>query len=196
MKYLLPLFVLFSCTPIGNHVPPAADVSKSYKADWPKAEWTDILSKALDDHGKELLAANPGDLSDYCGSSDKKQAYIAIISSMARYESAFKPASTYTEKFADKNGNRVVSRGLLQISIESANGNYGCGFKSAQEIHDPARELPCVVKMFNKLVVQDKQIDGYNGSRYFGAARYWSVIRPGASHKQKEIKAKALSLCK
>ena len=51
-----------------------------------------------------------------------------LMVEMARYESGFKPEATYKENFKDSQGRFIISRGLYQLSVESANQKaYGCG---------------------------------------------------------------------
>ena len=107
---------------------------------------------------------------------------------MSRYESNFKADKVYPEKF-DVDGKKcavtgkpcVLSTGLLQISIASANGNYGCGFKNQAEIKDPEKHLPCVVKMIQKLVVQNGVISAPGPK---GMGRYWSVLQYGNQYQK------------
>lgn len=178
MRFLIFVFILL----IGCE---QTVTSVSYKADWDSQkdgnEWTKILSVAIDRYGQDLLSAKPSDGGTY-SYQQTKQFWIMLISSMARFESAFKPETSYTEKFADANGVRVVSRGLLQISIESGKG-YGCVIPKAEDLHDPKVNLECGVKILNKWVPKD----GVIGTNKKGGARYWSVLRESNSSRDKII---------
>lgn len=168
------------------------------KADWdhlPQAGlWTSLTMKALQDLGKELLSANPEDGASWNSgfssfSQDQKKAfYVMLLSSMARYESNFKPTERYVENFVDQEGKSVVSRGLLQLSIESVNG-YGAGIQKAEELHDPETNLRAAVMILNRWIPKDGVIG--NGSNT-GAARYWSVIRKLDTRKKIQEKTRAL----
>ncbi len=139
-------------------------------------EWTESLIKSLQDFGPWLLAGDvPSDMKDFVPSSkpfDRKSFYVALISCMAREESNFDPQCIYVEDFDDVSGNRVVSRGLLQVSIESVNA-YGARIQKAKELHDVATNLRCAVIIMEKWVRKDGCIA--TGKR--GGARYWSTLR-------------------
>lgn len=166
-------------------------------ADWdqmPQGKaWTDVTLKALDELGGSLFTMSvPADASVYCerfsqlDRDEKKAFFVQLISAMARYESSFRPATAYKESFTDAKGNRVVSRGLLQMSLESAR-SYGCPIKTAVELHDPEINLRCAVQALNKWI----PTDGKLGSGSKGGARYWGVLR---NSKAKKIHAKTRSL--
>lgn len=197
--------------PISEPVPtPTPEVVKViYKADWDgKAkgpEYTQALEDALDANGAALL--NMADIKDadvYCPKFSKllpeqrKQLFFTLISTMSKFESGHDTNQTYTESFADSSGKKVVSRGLLQISQESANqSKYKCGIAKPQDLHVPYTNLACGVKILSAWIVQD----GYIGSKvdggWKGGARYWSVLRIG-KEPQKKISAatKSLSFCR
>jgi hypothetical protein len=179
-------------TPAPEGNPPVA-----FKADWDGkpdgAKWTAMLISALETHGQALLQ---GYYPEVCG--DRKAFYVMLLSSLARYESSFNPAASYTEAFADSKGNKVVSRGLFQMSIESSNGNYACGFKDAQEIHQPEKAIPCAVKAANKLIARDKVLYGSTvvdgKTKWHGLAAYWSPFRDAT--KRSSMLAKAKGTCR
>jgi hypothetical protein len=98
------------------------------------------------------------------------------MSALTRFESNFDPSVEFTEpNIFNAQGNRVISRGLLQISRESANG-YGCGIANEQQLHDPATNLACAVRIMNRLVPRDDVI-GSTASPWRGMAAYWSPFR-------------------
>jgi Transglycosylase SLT domain len=145
-----------------------------------KQNWTDSLLKELS--GKAFLSVTPKDFSDWCPQfpvmslSDRAEFYAQLVSIMAKRESGFNPASKYTEAFNDSKGRPVISRGLLQISIESSN-SYGCNFKDAEELHDPIKNLACAVKIIERWVTRDQRLGGKVADKWQGCARYWSVCR-------------------
>lgn len=205
MRYLI-LAVLFltACQTTqvltSPEAPQATISAVVYKSAWDKkdqgSEWTKYTIEALETYGQEMLKTSPKDAGQWCAgftskSSDEKKAfYLMLISAMAERESGFKPETSYTEGFKDSSGKAVVSRGLLQISIESANA-YGCGFKNSQELHDSKKNLTCGVRILNRWI----QKDGYIATAKLGGARYWSVLRDSSSSKAK-IQAKVAELCK
>ncbi len=143
---------------------------------------------AINQHGKGLLQAVPNDIETYCPNYEdaSRQERLAFwsgfISSLSHFESNHKSDVWYQERFNDAKGNPVVSRGLLQISIESGNG-YGCGLKNQKQLHDPKTNISCGVRILNRWVGQRDQVisdrEGwwiFEGS-WLGAARYWSPFR-------------------
>ena len=145
-------------------------------------EWTSFALGGLDAHAQGLLATVPSDIGAYCpryaeaNPTDRRAFWVGLMSTLARFESNFDPTVTFTEPGVfDAQGNRVISRGLLQISQESANG-YGCGIEDAQQLHDPATNLACAARIMNRLVTRDGVI-GTISSPWRGMAAYWSPFR-------------------
>lgn len=181
---------------------PVEPASLSFQADWDgrheAALWTQYTISAVAEFGQPLLTL--GKLSDakvYCpkyaslGLSQRVQVWVMLISAMARHESGFNPETQFKEAFNDRNGKPVISRGLLQLSIESGNG-YGCGLKKASELHDPLTNIRCAVRILAKWIPKD----GVIGTKKRGGARYWSVLRESKSTRAKiAAKVKALPGC-
>lgn len=106
-----------------------------------------------------------------------------LLSVIAKYESSFKPETKYNET-GHLAG--VVSRGLLQISKDSANG-YGCNITDSQQLHDPKVNLECGVKILARWSQRTgTMIDGTSTG---GCGKYWSVCRSknGTSKSYKAI---------
>ncbi|NCN27410.1 hypothetical protein GW915_07520 [bacterium] len=141
----------------------------------------------------------PGDVREFCPEfsslSDLKvrKFYTYLISAMSELESGHNPNTSYRENFKDSRGRFVVSRGLLQISIESGNA-YGCGFQSEQQLHDPFKNLSCGVRIVDRWVNRDGRIAGKVSGSWRGAARYWSVLR--TTSKVSQIKSWTKNYCK
>ena len=163
-------------------------------------DWTEHLLKELVD--KEFIAITPTDYKDWCpsfpalGQKDRALVYAELISMMANRESGFKPWTKYQEAFSDSKGKPVISRGLMQISIESAN-SYGCGFKEVTELHDPLKNLSCSVKIIERWITRDKRFGGLRNEKWVGISRYWSVMRSkSGSYKIVNGHVKGLGICK
>lgn len=143
--------------------------------------WTRFALAGIDAHGQGLLATQPADVASYCprypqaGPADRRAFWAGLMSALARPESNFNPAVTFTESFPDSSGRPVVSRGLLQISQESANG-YGCGITDPQQLHDPETHLSCAARIINRLVTRDGVI-GSTSAPWKGMSAYWSPFR-------------------
>lgn len=181
--------------------PVEPSVPSAYLADWKNDAWSQMTAKALNELGKNLLATTPLDIDYYCNQASPKAAWartdkiafwVMQISALARFESGFKPEVTYKEAFNDARGQPVISRGLLQISQESANG-YGCGITNAQMLHDPETNLRCGVRILNKWVVADKAMAS-SASPWKGAARYWSPFRK--ADRKEAMRLKTRLVCK
>lgn len=172
-----------------------------YSADWGSGhdDWIASLESSLEKYGKDmLLAEQPKDASHWCPNFEeltyekRKQVFITLISAMAKRESGFKPETKYVENFTDSKGQKVISRGLLQISQESANQSaYKCNIKNAEDLHKPDVNLECGVKILNYWIKKDSLI----GTAKLGGGRYWSVMRDTSS-SQAYIKGKVLEVCK
>lgn len=144
--------------------------------------WTQMTLNSLGQHGAGLLGMVPSDIGSFCpaysaADQDKRMAFwVGLISALAKWESNYKPETKFTEpNIFDAQGNRVVSRGLLQISIESGRG-YGCIIPQAEALHDPVVNLACTVRIMNRLITRDGLI-GSTASPWKGAAAYWSPFR-------------------
>jgi hypothetical protein len=166
-------------------------------------EWTTHVNNELDRLGKNLLDVVPADKDLFCPRYDKlsysqrKQYWTFMLSAMTRFESNFKTSTTYTEAFNDSNGKRVISRGLLQLSIESGNA-YGCGFKTAADLHDPLQNLSCGIRILDRWLDRDERIGGKVNGQWRGGARYWAVLRAGDKTSYKSILSwsQSLPFCK
>ena len=165
--------------------------------------WTEHVQRELAINGKNLLDVIPADQNLFCPnysnlSEQQRKAYwVFLISSMVRFESNFDPKMSFTEGFDDSQGRPVISRGLLQLSIESGNA-YGCQFKSSQDLHDPLKNLSCGVRILDRWLDRDGRIGGKINGKWRGGARYWSVLREGDKTSYKSILrwSQNLSLCK
>lgn len=170
-----------------------------YRTEWPKPEWTAMTVKALKDLGQDLLKANPKDAKEFCPNFDKHteeeriQFYAMLISALAKFESNYKADATYQENFKDRNGQFIISRGLLQLSIESSNG-YGAGLKKAEELHDPETNIRTGVRILNRWIPRDGCIVDLKSGKNLGAGRYWSPFRK--ADRIASIQAKTKLVCK
>jgi hypothetical protein len=146
----------------------------------------------------------PKDIALFCPNYEsldparRKQFWAALLSAMARPESNFKPETKYVEpEITDATGANVTSRGLLQISRESANQKaYSCGIKQAEDLHDPSVNLACGAKIMSYWVTRENLIAA-QVKPATGAARYWSVLRAWRNHLQELTGfTKSLEFCK
>jgi len=166
-------------------------------------QWTSYVYEAVSVFGKDLLASRPGDIKTFCPNysnledEEKKMFWMHLISSMTQFESGFRPNTKFQESFKDRDGNFIISRGLLQISIGSARG-YDCDLEDAQDLHSPQKNLECGVRIINRWVRRDGRVAGKVDGKWRGGARYWSVLRKRASsrsHDRIAGKTRSTSIC-
>lgn len=165
--------------------------------------WTAYVQEALESLGQNLLKTQPEDAAQFCPNyknlsyEQRKHYWAFMLSSMSKFESGFNTNTQYKEGFNDSSGRPVISRGLLQISIESSKG-YGCGFTQAEELHDPYKNLACGIRILDRWVSRDQRIAGKDASKWQGGARYWSVLReaPKTSYQSILSWSQKLSFCK
>ncbi len=167
---------------VGNGPAPVVEIHPARWDNLPDGEqWSSFANAALNNFGANLIAAVPSDIAEYCpkypsaGISERKAFWIGLLSALAKFESNYDPQVSFTENKRDAQGNLVVSRGLLQISIESGRG-YGCVIPNDQSLHDPQVNLTCAVRILNKVVPRDNVINS-NAPPWKGAAAYWSPFR-------------------
>ncbi len=126
------------------------------------------------------------DIKNHCKQFLLEECVAQTLSIMAKRESGFNPKARYEEAFRDKKGNPVISRGLFQLSVESANQKaYGCNIKNSKELHDPLINISCAVKIANHWLNKDKifftpKTKETGRIPHFGFSRYWSVARPSS----------------
>lgn len=145
-------------------------------------QWTTIAHTAIDQLAPQLVTVTPTDIDAFCpgyanaSPANRRAFYVALLAEVAKLESNLDPSVQFTESFNDASGRRVVSRGLLQLSQESANG-YGCAIAQAQQLHDPTTNIQCGVRILDRWVGRDQLVAGYVSGAWRGASRYWSVFR-------------------
>ena len=163
--------------------------------------WSTIVMKAITDLGPDLIATNLADTADFCpkynglAKVERAKVWLTLIAAISLFESSFDPVESFREAFMNSARVYVVSRGLLQISSESAN-QYGCGITKEADLEDPETNLRCGVRILNRLVGADHRLRGNStvGSNlvWHGAARYWSVLR--GNKKDATIRANTRSM--
>ena len=153
---------------------------------WENKTWDDYTKSFLQGYGQNLIFKKHKDIKKYCpdycnfNNDQKIEFWIVLLSAMEKFELNFKPECEYKENFKDKNGKRIISRGLFQTSVESMR-SYGYA-ASENDIHFPIISIKWAIIILNKLIGQNKCISGYYrkwwGKKvYLGGARYWAVLR-------------------
>jgi hypothetical protein len=163
--------------------------------------WTRHLMRVVPVLGDALVKAEPADLAAWCPNyqrlepSERAWVWASLISAIAELESRFHPEQSYREIFKDSEGENVVSRGLLQISMESGRA-YGCEIPEAEALHDPLVNLSCGVRILSRWIPQDGVIASNEGVHHLGAARYWSVFRKPAKLQEMQDWMRSLPACR
>lgn len=164
----------------------------TYKAHWKKPEWTNTLVQAIDKYGPNLSTVKPKDAKEWCFEkyASPKAFYVSLISAMAKYESSYNIEAKYTENFNDKRGNKVISVGLMQVSSESCAARLygGMPYTANNILKTPEKNFECTVRILNAWLAKDGVIAQGFGTSSKGAARYWSVVRTGSTHKREAIR--------
>lgn len=154
--------------------------------------WTRLAERAVS--AAALARLTPTDIGFFCprypvlANQERQKFWVGLLSAMAKPESNFQPQRYYREKFVDRRGEPVISRGLLQISIESANQKrYSCAIPYPAKLHDPATNLHCGAKILARWVSADGVIAHSSKSQptaslHLGGGRYWSVLRANKGH--------------
>lgn len=152
------------------------------RSNWPTEELRQLALTAVGVYGEDLGKAVPLDAAEY-GWDGKTFSYVdfysELLGALCKYESSFKTEATYTEKFKDRNGDNVISRGLMMISIESGQ-LYDKALRHAEELHDPAINLRVAVKIMAMYIPRDEVIAyafHYPQGPYRGMSRYWHPFR-------------------
>ncbi len=132
----------------------------------------DMISREVD---KITLNPNVKNLCNY----DIKLCMKNMMYKMVEFESGYNTNATYKENFTDAQGKNVISRGLFQLSVESANG-YKCNV-TANSLHDMETNTRCAVKIMHHWLSKDLIM--MSESKNIGGGRYWSVCRPFVKDK-------------
>lgn len=167
--------------------------------------WTRYTLIAVTKHGSNLLSSTPADMQSYCpkyeklNTQDRRSFWVHLISSLAKFESNHDPKVRFNETTVDpgmltKQGEPIISRGLLQISKESANG-YGCKITDELELHDPNTNINCAVRILDRWVGKDKVISGQQDGKWQGAARYFSPFRNPSKLSHMQSQSAKLPFC-
>ncbi len=174
-----------------------------------RAPWTDSLVTEIKNNISTYDLAS--DMESICPKyhsltlDQKTKAIGELFVAMTYYESGFKPQSIYRECNKNKcqysngcqthveygycmkgghalDGGIVISRGLLQISLESAKG-YGCKVNKPDDLHEPIQNLVCGQNIMSRQIIRTGKITT--------TSNYWAVVKPNSTHnKVSDIKAR------
>lgn len=177
-----------------------------------RSPWSDHLTLLLRDDLEVYGSAK--DITEFCpkwAALDRQQKIKALGElwvAITYHESGFNPDTFYREcnktkcqysagcqihptyGYCMKGGHKldggiVISRGLVQASLESALA-YGCkGLASPQDLHDPIKNLSCANEIMKRQIRNRGQIAA--------SSNYWAVLKTGGGfNKLSDIKARVL----
>lgn len=147
---------------------------------WGERPWTKTLMDAIE--SKEWSK----DITNHCKHTEFKVCLGQTISIMAKYESGFKPETSYEESFKGRDGKNIISRGLFQISMSSSNQSaYKCNTKNVEQLHDPDHNIKCMVNIAHYWL--NKDLVFFGGDK-LGLGRYHSVGRKSSKSNAKILK--------
>lgn len=180
---------------LANRIPAPLWEGHNYQ----KFNWTNSIKETISTTAPDLLNVNivkddwlcPG--LSRMAPEKRIDFWIYFLSLVAFHESRFNSAAKYTESFLDSQGKPVISRGLLQISIESARG-YSCDLSSESDLHIEEKNLSCGLRIISRWVSRDRRIAYWIKPKAQGASRYWSVLRKANKNSWNDIENKIKSL--
>ena len=191
MKYFSLLialvFVIFcGCTTATNQPDKSQSyISENWQWDTRFPAYNSYAKQAIIKYGSSLYGNPPKDVIDFCpdyfslSADSRLMFWVNFLSALSYEESDHDSDLEYQERFEDNYGNKVISKGLFQLSYESSQ-NYDCNISNHDDLKNPQVNIECATKILNKWNMSDNRITGrrfkFFGS-WKGGARYWSVLR-------------------
>lgn len=183
MKYLVMILLLVSCMNTEKN-DAVVTPKKEYSFKWNKPDLTKILVREIKNSGLDKLLPKDAKEFGYKSGMDMVEFWGNILVQMMKYESSWKPETTYLEAFKDSKGKRVLSSGLFQISVESANNTKRGNCKAKQsDLIKADFNIWCSLRILKALIIE-RDINRLAGRGmvngkidWYGGARYWSVLR-------------------
>ena len=177
-QILAAMFLIVAGIPLESHAAALWD-------DTPHgAAWMQFAHGAIDAYGSDLISAEPSDVATFCPNyaalspDDRRTFWIDFLAALAQIESANNPSKKRWHFYNGDAGRPVISRGLFQISIESAHRDiYQCGVAHSKDLAGPQENITCAVRILSHWVVSDGVVAAHTHSGWRGAARYWHSLR-------------------
>lgn len=197
----LAFFLLSACTTLpASNEGEKTEVITQHDFAWKNPAWSKALIDSV--YSTNLLGAQIKDAGAFCPryehlTDDQMEIFWGtFLVAIAKRESNYKPALTYTESFNDAQGRPVISTGLFQISQESASASaYGCGRQTTEGLKDPIANIKCSVRIIARWVLKDGFAAGREGANV-GCGRYFSTCRSAtASRAYIASQTSALKFC-
>lgn len=173
-------------TPVVSGTPTVEEMNLPWHGSkYYKETWDEVLIDELVD--ADIPASIP---SPCVASVPRALCFAHLLSKLSERESSFNPNTKYNET-GHLAG--VVSRGLFQLSLESAQQSaYKCDFiKTIEDLHVDIKNIKCAVRVFAYQTKKYKVV--LNGKEESGTGRYWSPGRSSSSfYKTLEAYVKGL----
>ena len=139
----------------------------------------------------------PADGAKY-GIDGSPKSWANYFTKLSEKEGGFEPTRTYKESFNNSKGERVLSSGLFQVSVESVRGyGVGKGLSDAQlqeKLFDPSYNIDAAVAIHEKQVLRHGKIemgDGKGAGGYFASASMKKIKADVAAGKVDSFDASA-----
>jgi hypothetical protein len=108
---------------------------------------------------------------------ERAMVWMSLLDGVSFSESGYAPQLTFKENFVDSKGDKVVSTGLFQLSVESAKGHKEtCSAATNEKLKDAAFNFACAVRVMSNQVQRTQALIFANGKSY-----YWSVLSKTAN---------------
>jgi hypothetical protein len=128
MKYLIPLIIFFSCTPIGQHVPPAVDKPEAVVVEPVQLGKNGCTDRKWKDRGYMPAGAAKGIIESYKREMAKGNKGRAIHDKMGVYRSKSYPLDALKHYgIAGGNELRKTYAFLMGLCMRESNCNYSLG---------------------------------------------------------------------
>ncbi|MEO5668527.1 MAG: hypothetical protein ABIR96_10745 [Bdellovibrionota bacterium] len=138
-----------------------------------------------DDEVTKATQGTPDGLLKVCprysilGDSSKALVWTSIFDAISYSETGYAPSLTYTEKFTDSSGDKVVSTGLFQLSSESAKNHGGaCKGATTAKLKDADFNVLCSYQVMTDQILGTDVL--FYGNKEF---YYWSTLSQGRNAK-------------
>ena len=195
LQFMVVVFSVFSSLSGGSAE--ASIHTRSWQPSWSRTTEAGVQRYAsvfLDKSFSKMSAFCPR--YDRLGNAGKMEFWKRLVQGVAYLVSGHRPNSSFREPFSDRSGQRVVSRGLLQLSTGSVKGYTACGSLSASALHNPHTNLKCGIAIMAHWLSQDKTLYGGSKGRWRGLARYWSQFRVGKKRQRLQAYTQAMKGCR
>lgn len=185
--FLLLIVIIYFLSGCVNQSPkqdePKQEIKLNFTPAWgkDKPHWT--LAALHSVEFESMAELYPRDISEFCpkyidlDAEGRRWFWVGLISIMTKYESGFNLNFTYQEPKPPL-GPGTLSVGLLQLSKEDGKHYLVCRGTTDELLKTYDFNLKCGINILSTLVRSNNYISKYDGKKWLGGPRYWSVLRP------------------